>query len=123
MRPELFSLFGLHLYAYPIFVAAGIFFGALYAAGGIAILQTPFASGLEKTLEDPAEIDTDEKRIEFYGQEDHIRLYGRDLFDRIRAAGFALELKKHAECLPDIDAERYGVNPDEPLFLCRKAKA
>jgi len=90
---------------------------------GIAILQTPFASGLEKTLETPAEINTDEKRIEFYGQEDHVRLYGRDLFDRIRAAGFRLELKKHGECLPDVDAARYGVNRDEPLFLCVKPKS
>ncbi len=88
--------------------------------GGIAILQTPYASGLEKTLEDPAEIDTDEKRIEFYGQEDHVRLYGRDLFERIRGAGFTLQLKKHAECLPEIDASRFGVNREEPLFLCVK---
>ena len=88
--------------------------------GGHAILQTPFASGLAATLEDPAEIDSDAKRIEFYGQEDHVRLYGRDLFDRIRAAGFTLELKTHDACLPDIDALRYGVNPDEPLFLCTK---
>jgi len=88
--------------------------------GGIAILQTPFASGLETSLEDAAEINTDEKRIQFYGQEDHIRLYGRDLFDRIRTAGFVLELKKHAECLPDVDAARFGVNCDEPLILCRK---
>ncbi len=88
--------------------------------GGSAILQTPFALGLEKSLEDP-EIATDDKRIEFYGQEDHVRLYGRDLFDRIRAAGFHLTLIKHAECLPVIDARRYGVNPDEPLFLCVKA--
>ena len=91
--------------------------------GGIAILQTPYATGLAKTLEDPAEINTDEKRIEFYGQEDHIRLYGRDLFDRIRAAGFALQLKKHAECLPGVDALRFGVNRDEPLFLCVKPKS
>ena len=89
--------------------------------GGIAILQTPFASGLEKTLEDPDEINTDAKRIAFYGQDDHLRLYGRDLFDRIRAAGFQLELKKHGECLPDIEAVRYGVNREEPLFLCVKA--
>lgn len=88
--------------------------------GGLAILQTPFASGLDKTLEDPDEINTDEKRIEFYGQEDHVRLYGRDLFDRIRAAGFALELKKHKKCLSTVDAGRFGVNPDEPLFLCVK---
>ncbi|HNX34428.1 MAG TPA: methyltransferase domain-containing protein [Kiritimatiellia bacterium] len=91
--------------------------------GGIAILQTPFASGLEKTLEDPEEINTDEKRTAFYGQEDHVRLYGRDLFDRIRAAGFQLELRKHGDCLPDIDASRYGVNREEPLFLCVKPKS
>ena len=91
--------------------------------GGAAVLQTPFAAGLEKSLEASPEIATDERRIEFYGQEDHVRLYGRDLFDRIRAAGFALDLKRHAECLPDVDALRYGVNRDEPLFLCRKPKA
>lgn len=89
--------------------------------GGIAILQTPFAAGLEKSLEDPDEINSDEKRIEFYGQEDHVRLYGNDLFDRIKAAGFQLELKTHDDCLPDTDAVRYGVNRNEPLFLCRKA--
>jgi SAM-dependent methyltransferase len=88
--------------------------------GGTAILQTPFAAGIDQTLDNSAEIDTDEKRIEFYGQEDHVRLYGRDLFERIRAAGFVLDLKKHADVLPDVDAARYGVNPDEPLFLCRK---
>lgn len=91
--------------------------------GGTAILQTPFASGLEKTLEDPEEINTDEKRTAFYGQEDHVRLYGRDLFGRIRAAGFQLELRKHGDCLPDIDASRYGVNREEPLFLCVKPKS
>ena len=91
--------------------------------GGIAVLQTPFASGLEKTLEIPSEVDTDAKRLEFYGQEDHIRLYGRDLFDRIRAAGFQLDLKKHVECLPDIDAIHYGVNRHEPLFLCVKTES
>lgn len=88
--------------------------------GGKAILQTPYAAKLACTLQDPARIDTDAKRFEFYGQEDHIRLYGLDLFDRIRTAGFRLDLKKHAECLSDIDADRYGVNPKEPLFLCVK---
>jgi SAM-dependent methyltransferase len=91
--------------------------------GGTAVLQTPFASGLEKSLEDAGEIGTDAKRTEFYGQEDHVRLYGRDLFERIQAAGFRLELKTHGECLPDADAARCGVNRDEPLFLCVKPEA
>ncbi len=88
--------------------------------GGRAILQTPYASGLERTLENPAEINTDAQRLAFYGQEDHVRLYGRDLFDRMREPGFSLELIRHADCLQDTDAARYGVNPDEPLFLCVK---
>lgn len=88
--------------------------------GGHAILQTPFAASLAHSLENDPEITTDAKRIEFYGQEDHVRLYGRDLFERIQAAGFTLNLKQHNQCLPDIDAARYGVNPNEPLFLCQK---
>jgi SAM-dependent methyltransferase len=84
---------------------------------GFAILQTPYAAGLEKTLENQPEVTTPEQCREFYGQEDHIRLYGRDIFDRFCAAGFASEMKKHDDCLKSIDANRYGVNPNEPLFL------
>ena len=91
--------------------------------GGMAVLQTPFAAALEETLEGQADVATDARRLEVYGQEDHVRLYGRDLFGRIRAAGFELDLKTHAECLPEIDAARYGVNGDEPLFLCVKPKS
>lgn len=89
--------------------------------GGIAILQTPFAANLAVTRENEPDILADPaKRIATYGQEDHVRLYGTDLFDRFRAAGFTVELKKHADVLPDIPASFYGVNPSEPLFLCRK---
>ena len=88
--------------------------------GGHAILQTPYATGLEKTLENQPEVTTPEQCREFYGQEDHVRLYGRDLFSRITAAGFTSEMKKHADVLSNIDAHRYGVNPQEPLFLFRR---
>ena len=87
--------------------------------GGGAILQTPYAAALEASVENP-EIVSAAQRLEFYGQEDHVRLYGRDLFERIRAAGFELELRSHAEWLPHIDAARYGVNQEEPLFWCIK---
>ncbi|MCL1919859.1 MAG: methyltransferase domain-containing protein [Kiritimatiellaeota bacterium] len=89
--------------------------------GALAILQTPYAAGLEKTLEDQPEVTTPGQHREFYGQEDHVRLYGRDIFERICAAGFAPEMKKHADCLSGTDPHRYGVNPLEPLFLFRRA--
>ncbi|MDD4102805.1 MAG: class I SAM-dependent methyltransferase, partial [Kiritimatiellae bacterium] len=88
--------------------------------GGRAVLQTPFARGLKATRECDGEIVTASARREFYGQEDHVRIYGTDLFGRIRAAGLELNLKQHVECLPTIDAAEYGVNREEPLFLCVK---
>ncbi len=90
--------------------------------GGIAILQTPFSRLLARTFCD-AGIDTDELRAKLYGQEDHVRLYGRDLFERIAAAGFGLELKPHAEVLPHLDPARYGVNGNEELIMARKPGA
>ncbi|MCL2104428.1 MAG: class I SAM-dependent methyltransferase [Kiritimatiellaeota bacterium] len=88
--------------------------------GGLAIFQTPYAVGLEKTREHQPEITTPEQRREFYGQEDHVRLYGRDIFDRICAAGFVSEMKTHDDCLNAMNALRYGVNPLEPFFRFRR---
>ena len=88
--------------------------------GGFAILQTPYATGLEKTLENQPEVTTPEQHREFYGQEDHVRLYGRDIVNRITAAGFTSEMKKHNDLLTTTNAHHYGVNPLEPLFLFRR---
>ena len=91
-------------------------------SGGLAILQTPYAAGLEKTLENQPEVTTPDQHREFYGQEDHVRLYGRDIFDRICAAGFTSEMKTHDNCLKHTAPHRYGVNPLEPLFLFRRPR-
>jgi len=88
--------------------------------GSIAILQTPYAPKLLQTRERDPSISTEMQRLEFYGQEDHIRLYGVDLIDRIFAAGFDLKLHKHSALLSEFDFARAGVNPDEPLFVARK---
>lgn len=49
--------------------------------GGKAILTVPIALDLKKTIEDSA-IKTDEERLQNYGQEDHVRLYGMDIVKR-----------------------------------------
>jgi SAM-dependent methyltransferase len=87
--------------------------------GGYAVLQTPFSRKLEHTFEDPG-VDTPDARREAYGQEDHVRLFGRDIFERIAAAGFESHVAEHAELLPDVDSRRAGVNPLEPFFLFQK---
>ncbi len=88
--------------------------------GGRAVLQTPYASALSTTFEDPA-LTGPEMRLHLYGQEDHVRLYGRDIFRRFSASGMVSEMKSHAELLPDMDFRVYGVNPEEPLMLFAKS--
>ncbi|RCX33459.1 class I SAM-dependent methyltransferase [Thioalbus denitrificans] len=84
--------------------------------GGYAILQTPYSSKLQKTWSDPG-IDTDECRYQAYGQEDHVRLYGLDIFERYKLSGLSSCVKWHDELLGDFDGWSYGVNENEPFFL------
>ena len=87
--------------------------------GGMAVLQTPYASALSKTIYDP-EITDPELRLQLYGQEDHLRLYGSDIFERFTSTGLESKLQCHSDLLPDIDFRVYGVNSKEPLMLFRK---
>ena len=87
--------------------------------GGCAVLQTPYSAMLANTWSDPG-IATPRARLHAYGQEDHVRLYGRDIFERFASCGLASAVARHAELLPDIDAARAGVNADEPFFLFRR---
>lgn len=84
--------------------------------GGYAILQTPFSTKLHTTWSDRG-IDDDESRLQAYGQEDHVRLFGNDIFDRIASSGLTSNVQYHGELLPDINAKTFGVNRSEPFFL------
>jgi hypothetical protein len=57
-----------------------------------------------------------EDRIFFYGQQDHVRLFGLDISQLITNAGFVGRLAAHAEILPGIDPEVLGINEREPFF-------
>jgi SAM-dependent methyltransferase len=89
-------------------------------AGGHAILQTPFSDKLQRTFSDPG-IDDAATRYQAYGQEDHVRLYGRDIFEKIESAGFKSCVATHEETLPDVDPLTFGVNAKEPFFLFERA--
>jgi SAM-dependent methyltransferase len=87
--------------------------------GGFAILQTPYSGKLHRTWEDQG-VDTPSARLQAYGQEDHVRLFGRDIFEQIAASGFENLVRLHSELLADVDPVIMGVNSDEPFFLFRK---
>jgi SAM-dependent methyltransferase len=82
---------------------------------GRAVCQTPYASRLSHMFEDPR-LQSEEDRIYFYSQEDHVRLFGADIAAIFNKAGLRGRLVPHEELLPDIDPERYGINEIEPFF-------
>lgn len=84
--------------------------------GGLAILQTPYSAMLSNTFEDEG-IQSHIAREFAYGQDDHVRLFGSDIFSRFVKAGFISRVTSHESALADIDPDIYGVNPREPFFL------
>ncbi|GGL52608.1 class I SAM-dependent methyltransferase [Wenxinia marina] len=83
--------------------------------GGIAFLMTPVCEGWARTYEDPDVTEASDRRVHF-GQNDHVRYYGRDLRDRIRAAGF--DLAEYTAVEPDVLT--YGLMRGETLFIGTK---
>ena len=84
-------------------------------AGGLLIAQTPYAPVLRKTFELTTPQGPEFAKL-FYGQEDHVRLFGSDITECFHAAGFVGELRTHDELLPGHDPLAYGCNASEPFF-------
>jgi len=85
--------------------------------GGAALLNTPVIEGWHRTCENP-EVDGAEMRLVHVGQAGHVRHYGRDIRDRIAAAGFSLQEFVSEE--PDV--LRFGLWRGERIFLAWKPK-
>lgn len=83
--------------------------------GGHALLMFPIVEGWQHTYEDPRHR-TPSERITYFGQADHVRMYGRDVRDRITGAGFALE-EFTAEAAA---VARFGLLRGEKLFIAIK---
>jgi SAM-dependent methyltransferase len=86
--------------------------------GGLLVIQVPI--GGDVTYEDPT-VTSAEDRLREFLQEDHVRLYGRDLRVRIERAGFECELLTTADASPS-DQALYGVAHPiyREVFLARR---
>jgi SAM-dependent methyltransferase len=79
--------------------------------GGLALLLVPVDDAREHTYEDATIVAPEARRIAF-GQEDHLRQYGRDFAERVRAAGFAVEPDRWLIELDEPAIRRYGLGTD-----------
>ena len=87
--------------------------------GGIGIFQIPQDLSLDQTFED-SNITSPEERAAHFGQYDHVRIYGKDYFDRLRKVGFKVdEIDYSAQLSPDL-VEKYCLAKGEILPVCTK---
>lgn len=88
--------------------------------GGWAIIQVPFFSPIpDQTFEDPT-ITAPREREKWYGQDDHVRLYGKDYPDRLRQAGFEVKEDDFVCHLGEDAIKKYALPPNEIIYFCRK---
>jgi SAM-dependent methyltransferase len=93
----------------------------ILAPGGVLIAQVPI--GGDTTFEDWS-VTGEEERLAKFLQEDHVRLYGRDLKARMEAAGFKCEVLT-TEDLSPTDQTLYAVRHPafREVFLARRPEA
>jgi len=86
---------------------------------GFGIFQIPQDLNRETTYEDFS-ITSPKERTKHFGQYDHVRIYGLDYFDRLRAVGFEVKEVNYAKQLSPEDIEKYCLVKDEILPVCFK---
>jgi SAM-dependent methyltransferase len=87
--------------------------------GGMAILQIPQDYSRKVTYEDFS-ITLPAERIKHFGQYDHVRVYGSDYFDRLRAVGFKVDQVNYSKKLSEKEIDTYRLMKNETLPVCFK---
>jgi SAM-dependent methyltransferase len=90
--------------------------------GGWGIFQIPQDLNRETTFEDNAITDPKE-RAKIFGQYDHVRVYGKDYFDKLRSIGFTVEAVNYTAKLSAHDIDRYRLSKGELIPLVIKPLA
>ncbi len=87
--------------------------------GGFGIFQIPQDLSREKTFEDNT-ITNRRERAEIFGQYDHVRVYGRDYFKKLRSLGFEVDEIDYTKKITREKIERYCLMKNEILPVCYK---
>ncbi len=92
--------------------------GRILKPKGSAIVIVPWDTTTATTFEGASDDPADNERL--YGQSDHVRIYGRDVTDRLRDAGLEVEEVRWADAF-EPDQLRHHLLPgdDDRFWICR----
>lgn len=86
---------------------------------GMAVLQIPQDLARETTFEDNSITDKKE-RAKIFGQYDHVRIYGRDYFDKLRSIGFRVIEEDYTKKISPELVDKYRLAKGEIIPVCLK---
>ena len=87
--------------------------------GGMAILQIPQDLSRATTFADNTITDQKE-RAKIFGQYDHVRIYGRDYFNKLRSIGFKVIEEDYTNKIAPELVEKYCLAKGEIIPVCFK---
>jgi len=89
-------------------------------ATGWAIIQVPFFYPLKEDTFQDSKITGAKDREKAFGQDDHLRMYGKDYPERLREAGFTVREDNFVKSLSAEEIKRFALPADEVIFYCTK---
>ena len=87
--------------------------------GGYGVFQIPQDLNRDSTFEDDTITDKKE-RAKIFGQYDHVRIYGRDYFEKLRSIGFKVEEVDYTATLSEEDITKYCLAKGEIIPVVKK---
>jgi predicted SAM-dependent methyltransferase len=82
--------------------------------GGMGIFQVPQDLNRDVTFEDNS-ITNPKERAKIFGQYDHVRVYGKDYFDKLRSIGFEVKEVNYSQKLSTETSSKYRLMEGELL--------
>jgi ubiquinone/menaquinone biosynthesis C-methylase UbiE len=86
---------------------------------GVGIFQVPIDMKKEFTFQDDSITDKKE-RNKIFGQYDHVRVYGKDYFTKLKNAGFKVEEVDYTKNLSKDEIYRFSIVKGEIIPVCTK---
>ena len=87
--------------------------------GGTGIFQVPIDMNRKKTFQDDSITDKLE-RNKIFGQYDHVRVYGKDYFNKLKNTGFKVKLIDYSKEFSDEEILKYSIIKGEIIPVCTK---